>query len=474
MATDKLILKLHDAKAVKFGQFKLKSGLLSPIYIDLQVMDSNPDLRNEVNEMLNKHAVDAAEKSKHVWSDPYTTNQHHPVLTCTGNTKDNGTKRMVRSDVCLIVKDVVTSGSSVLETARLLEEEGLKVKDAVVLLDREQGGRDMLESEGITLHPVFNISTLLDVLLDAGRIDPATRTRVKTFIEGNQTFTKPPGTSRRASKRGRSISPEVKEKRVCKELSYRERATLPGVSPMASKLLRLMDEKKSNLCLSADVTQSKELLELADTLGPYICVLKTHVDILEDFSPETGSRLLKLAQKHDFLIFEDRKFADIGNTVKLQYEGGLYKISSWCHMVNAHAVPGPGVVKGLQAVGQPLGHGCLLIAEMSSQGSLATTEYTQSVVKMADDFPKFVFGFISQSKVSCKPEHIHMTPGVQLQSGGDGLGQQYITPDDVICSRRSDIIIVGRGILKSEDRVKAAQEYRRAGWEAYLKRFEWT
>ncbi|XP_066542945.1 uncharacterized protein [Hoplias malabaricus] len=386
--------------------------------------------------------------------------------------------------------DVVTSGSSVLETARLLEEEGLKVKDAVVL--REQGGRDMLKAKRITLHPVFTISTLLDVLHVAGRIDSEVISQ--TFIEGNQTFTKTPGisrsmetfnngsrtctksqgNSRRATKQKRSISPEVKEKRVCKELSYGERATLPGVSPMASKLLRLMEEKKSNLCLSADVTQSKELLELADTLGPYICVLKTHVDILEDFSPETGSRLLKLAQKHDFLIFEDHKFADIGNTVKHQYEGGLYNISSWSHMVNAHAVPGPGVVKGLQAVGQPLGHGCLLIAEMSSQGSLATTEYTQSVVKMADDFPKFVFGFISQSKVSCKPEHIHMTPGVQLQSGGDGLGQQYITPDEVICSRRSDIIIVGRGILKSEDRVKAAQEYRRAGWEAYLKRFEWT
>ncbi|XP_066497405.1 uridine 5'-monophosphate synthase-like [Hoplias malabaricus] len=98
-------------------------------------------------------------------------------------------------DVCLIVEDVVTSGSSVLETARLLKEEGLKVEDAVVLLDREQGGRDMLEAEGITLHPVFTISTLLDVLLDTGRIDPATRRSVKTFIKGNQTFTKPPGNS---------------------------------------------------------------------------------------------------------------------------------------------------------------------------------------------------------------------------------------------------------------------------------------
>ena len=63
--------------------------------------------------------------------------------------------------------------------------------------------------------------------------------------------------------------------------------------------------------------------------------------------------------------------------------GGLYQISSWSHIVNAHAVPGPGVVKGLSAVGKALGRGCLLIAQMSSQGSLATGEYTKAVVRMS-------------------------------------------------------------------------------------------
>lgn len=60
--------------------------------------------------------------------------------------------------------------------------------------------------------------------------------------------------------------------------------------------------------------------------------------------------------------------------------GGLYQISSWSHIVNAHAVPGSGVVKGLGSVGKPLGRGCLLIAQMSSQGSLATGDYTKAVV----------------------------------------------------------------------------------------------
>ncbi|XP_076858257.1 uridine 5'-monophosphate synthase [Brachyhypopomus gauderio] len=461
---DDLIVKLYDTEAVKFGTFTLKSGLTSPVYFDLRVIVSYPDLMSQVSSLLWRRAGAGGARFDCACGVPYTAlplatifcvTERVPMLIRRKEAKTYGTKRLIEGlirpgEVCLIVEDVVTSGSSVLETARVLRGEGLKVTDAVVLLDRGQGGRERLAAEGIVLHSVISISRLLAVLVGSGRIDASASSSVERFVRENQTC------GWRAEPRG--------------VLGYAQRAALPRTHPLAARLFTLMEEKSTNLCVSADVSSAAELLELADAVGPHVCVLKTHVDILEDFSPAMATALRELAQKHNFLIFEDRKFADIGNTVKHQYEGGVYKISSWAHMVNAHAMPGPGVVEGLRAIGQPLGHGCLLIAQMSSQGCLATAEYTQAVVKMADDYPDFVFGFISTSRVSSDPEHIHMTPGVQLRSGGDGLGQQYTSPDEVICSKGSDVIIVGRGILASSDRLKAAEEYKVAGWEAYLRR----
>ncbi|KAJ3383728.1 orotidine 5'-phosphate decarboxylase [Lobulomyces angularis] len=231
-------------------------------------------------------------------------------------------------------------------------------------------------------------------------------------------------------------------------------------NPAAKALLNTIERKNTNLCIAADVTTKSELLIIAD--------------IIVDFDKNLIEELKNLCEKHDFLIFEDRKFADIGNTVKFQYSAGIYNIASWAHITNAHPIPGEGIVSGLKEVGLPLDRGLLLLAEMSSQGTLAKGQYTLDTLEMARKNMDFVIGFIGQKRLENeKEDFIYMTPGVNMEVTGDTLGQQYRTPRQVILEEGLDIIIVGRGIYGSQEKnimVEKAKLYRDAGWKAYLER----
>lgn len=237
-----------------------------------------------------------------------------------------------------------------------------------------------------------------------------------------------------------------------------------------------------------DHTDPEKILSLVHQLGPKICLLKTHIDIIA-FPPTTTTttsiksfttKLQALAQQHTFMIFEDRKFADIGSTVQHQYRGGVYEIASWADITNAHAIPGPGIIQGLKEVADGIEEprGLLLLAEMSSRGNLGGGEYQEKTLAMARsrEWRGFVMGFIAMKEVGGggdgeeeeeEEDFIVMTPGVGLRVGGDGLGQQYRTPEEVVGRDGCDVVIVGRGIVGADDPVAVGEVYRERSWRAY-------
>ena len=112
---------------------------------------------------------------------------------------------------------------------------------------------------------------------------------------------------------------------------YSLRADNPNAPTLTSYLLQLISIKQSNLCVSADVHTSSALLRLAEDVGEYICVLKTHADIIDDFSDQTIKRLIEVSRRKNFLLFEDRKFGDIGSMSRLAISRSLGSIELAAH-----------------------------------------------------------------------------------------------------------------------------------------------
>ncbi|XP_047356176.1 uridine 5'-monophosphate synthase isoform X2 [Vespa velutina] len=461
-----LAVALYDIGAVKFGEFITKVGLKTPIYFDLRVMIAYPQIMSRLAKALWQLAKTQTDTIQ-LCGVPYTAlplatlisaEYNMPMLIKRKEAKNYGTKNLIEGnfksgDHCIIIEDVVTSGSSVLETIYALKEEGLIVTEVLVVIDREQGGRKNLENKGIKMRSLYDVTLLMDCLLDHGKVTPEIVKDVANYLKSCQA----PIPS--------SVS--IVNERLKTPFSLRANQSKNAV---ASKLFQLMETKQSTLCLAADLTKINSILELVELAGPHIVILKIHVDIIEDFSFDFLKRLKELAKQHEFLIMEDRKFADIGNTVLLQYKNGIYKIAEWADIITVHPIAGPAIIDGLQSAlnGIVEPRGIFMVAEMSAKNTLTTGDYVQRAVSISKE-SDMVIGLVCQSDIIPNLGMLQLTPGVKLQDNCDNLGQQYNTPESVVKSG-ADIVVVGRGIIEATDQLGAILEYKQQLWIAYKKR----
>lgn len=193
MAASSLAHQLYQVGVIQFGEFKLKSGQTSSIYINLRKIISYPQLMRDIASAMwnavSKQSFDL------VCGVPYTA---LPIATCMSldhdipmvmrrkEKKDYGTKQLIEGEFqpgqrCLIIEDVITTGGSIEETAADLTAAGLKVEDLVVLIDREQGGRQNLE-KNYRVFSILTISEILDALLNSTLISDTERALIEKFI----------------------------------------------------------------------------------------------------------------------------------------------------------------------------------------------------------------------------------------------------------------------------------------------------
>ena len=440
-------LECYKLGIIKFGRFTLKSGIESPFYVDLRPLASDPKilkkLANYLLEMLpldNFDIICGVPYAALPMATAMSLESYLPLIIKRKEAKSYGTKKLIegiyeKGQNCLLVEDVITSGKSLVETIEEVENEGIKVSDIVVVLDRQQGGKEKLEAKGYKVHSLFNISEVVEILREVNYIDDEEVARIQDFVNGNHVV--------------------FEEK---KRLSYEQKLEVAEHS-FAKKILEIAIEKKSNLIASADFITTKELLDFADFVGPHIVALKTHIDILNDFdADETILPLKDLATKHNFLLMEDRKFADIGNTQELQFSYGTYKISNWADLVTSH------VIGGSKSLDCFMNVGVVAILGMSSEGTLTDSHYREGALKVIENHPNII-GCVAQNEVS--DQLLLFTPGVNLGTSGDDKGQQYNSPEHVIRNYGTDFIIVGRGIYKADEPEQEALRYKNEGWKAY-------
>ena len=189
-AQKKLSLHLFDIGAVKFGEFKLKlhdthpKAPLSPIYIDLRVLRRTPkakaaaikvyeelvkplkfDLIADIPTAATPLASSLSDKLKIGMITPRADKKTHG-----SGAKVDGMLKTDKGKMAVLIDDLVTRADSKLEAAKTLRDAGVKVKDVVVLIDREQGGATQMAKNKLKLHSAFTMQQMLDFFLKVKRL----------------------------------------------------------------------------------------------------------------------------------------------------------------------------------------------------------------------------------------------------------------------------------------------------------------
>jgi uridine monophosphate synthetase len=193
-----LAIGLYEVGAIQFGDFTLQSGQPSPFYIDLRLIIGDSDvlahaarayveILNNANVYYNRIA--AIPYAALPISTAISLQAKVPLLWPRKERKAYGTMRAIEGpfepgETVVVVDDLITTGASKLEALKPLREAGLRVKDIAVLIDREGGGREEMEAQGINVHSVFRLRELMEILYEHERITPEQKVAVERFVAG--------------------------------------------------------------------------------------------------------------------------------------------------------------------------------------------------------------------------------------------------------------------------------------------------
>lgn len=201
---------LFDLGGVQFGNFTVsESAVSSPVFINPKVLISNPTALRVASKLMQQE-INLAQSLRRARAHPfavvagvpvgglllataYSLETNIPMIYARVRPEGTGKRgiegRFNMGDAALIIDDLITRGSSVLETAELLEENGLKVKDVIVLVDREHGATERLRRRGFNLISILKLDVMLNHYMSGGLISEETYNICAEYLRSKQSGT---------------------------------------------------------------------------------------------------------------------------------------------------------------------------------------------------------------------------------------------------------------------------------------------
>jgi orotate phosphoribosyltransferase/uridine monophosphate synthetase len=198
---------LFDLGGVQFGNFTVsESAVSSPVFVNPKVLISHPTALRVASKLMQQE-INLAQSLRRSRVQPfnvvagvpvgglllataYTLETSTPMIYARSRPEGTGKRgiegRFTPGDTALIIDDLVTQGSSILETASLLEENGLKVKDVIVLIDREHGAAERLRRHGYNLMSILKLDVMLNHYMSKGLISEETYRACAEYLRSKQ------------------------------------------------------------------------------------------------------------------------------------------------------------------------------------------------------------------------------------------------------------------------------------------------
>lgn len=427
---DNLIDDLKMIGCIKYAKpgemWTLKSGKKSNVYIDLRLLPQHPEIFDDIVEQLCKKMWPLDYEKPYVAGLPvggiplatlYSQKTNLPMVLIRKTPKQHGTGQMVEIDYSdwtkpkklILLDDVLTSGSTVIDTLDMIKEHNIPFEVIAVLtiVNREETPTGFVPGTTIPLISLLNMSQIV--------------------------------------KNRRSFADRIK-----------------GGNVETQIIFHTMIKKRSNLCFSADIPDGPLLLEMLEKIADQVAIVKIHFDIVKNLDYDA---LYDIVEKNNIILMSDAKFCDIGGTIekKLERHPKVF-------ICTIHPFAGTGGILALS--GKNIGSVLVAEMsnqDSLSKDETFNEWYGKRARQIALDMKNCgVCAFVCQSRSTCDAgdDYIYMTPGVHEDITGDSKGQRYRNCKQAIGEQKNDVVIVGSGIYKAENPVEAAEMYREAAWAA--------